>query len=170
MPISVRVRFEVFKRDNFQCRYCGQSSPSVILEADHVVPVCEGGGDDLINLVTSCWSCNRGKSGVPLTEIITGEDPHDRAILLLERERQLREYNEVLRVVNERVEAELECLTDMWPTRLRGAELSGLRNAVEKYPQEMIYRAITLAIENGKTTGLAYVHACLNNWAGKATA
>jgi len=26
-PISKRVRFEVFKRDGFQCQYCGASPP-----------------------------------------------------------------------------------------------------------------------------------------------
>jgi hypothetical protein len=68
MSISKRVRFEIFKRDKFICRYCGKRPPEVVLEADHIVPVCEGGTDDLHNLVTSCFACNRGKAGVSLGE------------------------------------------------------------------------------------------------------
>jgi hypothetical protein len=32
-----------------------------VLECDHVTAVANGGGDDMGNLVTSCWDCNRGK-------------------------------------------------------------------------------------------------------------
>ena len=60
--ISKRVRFEVFKRDNFTCQYCGKSAPQVILEIDHITPVSKGGTNDVTNLVTSCKECNRGKA------------------------------------------------------------------------------------------------------------
>ena len=59
--ISPKLRFEVFKRDSFRCQYCGRSSPEVILEVDHIQPVSEGGENVLVNLVTSCRDCNRGK-------------------------------------------------------------------------------------------------------------
>ena len=62
MAISKKVRFEVFKRDEFTCRYCGQKPPGVVLEVDHVNPRASGGGDEEVNLVTSCFDCNRGKS------------------------------------------------------------------------------------------------------------
>ena len=74
-PLSVRTRFEVLKRDNFTCRYCGRpSGEDVTLEVDHIVPVCEGGTDDPLNLITACWDCNRGKADVPLTRAMTAED------------------------------------------------------------------------------------------------
>lgn len=60
-PLSKKMRFEVFKRDKFTCQYCGRMSPDVILEVYHIKPVAEGGTNDLINLVTSCRDCNRGK-------------------------------------------------------------------------------------------------------------
>lgn len=60
--ISKKVRFEILKRDEFTCQYCGQSAPNVILEVDHVNPRASGGGDEEANLVTSCFNCNRGKS------------------------------------------------------------------------------------------------------------
>ena len=67
MAVSKRKRFEVFKRDGFACQYCGRTPPAVTLEADHIVPVADGGPDDMGNLVTACFDCNRGKSDVPLS-------------------------------------------------------------------------------------------------------
>lgn len=67
-PIPKSVRFEVFKRDKFKCQYCGSSAPDVILEVDHIKPVSKGGTDDLLNLVTSCRDCNRGKSNRKLSD------------------------------------------------------------------------------------------------------
>ena len=67
-PISKKIRFEVFKRDSFRCQYCGRSAPDVILEVDHIVPVAEGGKNDVMNLITSCRDCNRGKGKHLLTK------------------------------------------------------------------------------------------------------
>ena len=61
MAISKKTRFEVFKRDKFTCQYCGESAPEVVLEVYHIQPVSKGGDDDMLNLVTSCFDCNRGK-------------------------------------------------------------------------------------------------------------
>ena len=60
--LSKSVRFEVFKRDSFTCQYCGKSAPDVVLEVDHIIPVSKGGDNDISNLITSCFECNRGKS------------------------------------------------------------------------------------------------------------
>lgn len=66
--ISKKVRFEVFKRDNFTCQYCGKKAPDVILHIDHINPVSKGGDNSIINLVTSCECCNSGKSDVVLSD------------------------------------------------------------------------------------------------------
>lgn len=60
--LSNKIRFEVFKRDGFKCQYCGKSAPDVVLNADHISPVAKGGKNDLLNLITSCFECNSGKS------------------------------------------------------------------------------------------------------------
>ena len=67
-PISKRTRFEVFKRDGFKCNYCGRSAPDVILEVDHMNPIDNDGTNDLFNLTTSCFDCNRGKSKIKLSD------------------------------------------------------------------------------------------------------
>jgi len=43
--------------------------PKVPLEVDHVVPVSKGGKNDMANLITACFDCNRGKSNVDLSSV-----------------------------------------------------------------------------------------------------
>ncbi|MPY47083.1 HNH endonuclease [Streptomyces acidicola] len=62
MAVSKRLRYEIFRRDNHTCRYCGASAPLVPLRVDHVTPVALGGTDKADNLVTACEPCNSGKS------------------------------------------------------------------------------------------------------------
>jgi hypothetical protein len=62
MAVSKRLRYEILRRDNHACRYCGASAPNVPLRVDHVTPVALGGTDEPSNLVTSCEPCNSGKS------------------------------------------------------------------------------------------------------------
>lgn len=60
--ISPRLRFKVFKRDGYRCQICGRSAQDgAVLELDHKVAVARGGTDDLLNLWTLCFECNRGK-------------------------------------------------------------------------------------------------------------
>jgi len=66
--LSKTVRFSVFKRNSFACRYCGATAPNVQLHVDHVVPVADGGRDDFDNLVTACAACNFGKGARNLAD------------------------------------------------------------------------------------------------------
>ena len=61
MAVSKSLRFDVLRRDEYRCRYCGAKAPHVALEVDHVIPRSRGGEDTLDNLVAACFSCNRGK-------------------------------------------------------------------------------------------------------------
>ena len=161
MALSVRTRFEVFKRDDFTCRYCGKKSPEVILEVDHIVARADGGSDDPMNLATSCWACNSGKSSVPLNQIITGEDPHDKAMELLERERQLREYSHVLNESRMRREADATNITIYWrdnaESHVTDREYTWLLNELCRTPSARIVEAMDIAIIKGKTRDLRYV-------------
>jgi hypothetical protein len=62
MPVSQRLRYEVLRRDNHACRYCGATAPDAKLHVDHVIPQALGGSDHPTNLVTSCQPCNTGKT------------------------------------------------------------------------------------------------------------
>lgn len=90
--IKKSVRFEVLKRDSFTCQYCGAKAPDVLLEVDHIIPVAEGGTDDVINLITSCRDCNRGKGKRQLTDdsVITKQRKQ------LDDMNELREQTEML--------------------------------------------------------------------------
>lgn len=73
MAVSKRLRFEILRRDNHQCRYCGAAAPDVKLTIDHVVPTALGGSDEPSNLVAACGDCNAGKSSVPAdAQIVDG--------------------------------------------------------------------------------------------------
>lgn len=82
--IKKSVRFEVFKRDNFTCQYCGGKAPDVVLHVDHISPVAGGGDNDIMNLITSCEPCNLGKGAKPLD---------DNSVIVKQRA-QLEELNE----------------------------------------------------------------------------
>lgn len=62
MAVGKRLRYEVLRRDNHACRYCGATAPGAELTIDHVVPTALGGTDEPSNLVAACRDCNAGKS------------------------------------------------------------------------------------------------------------
>ena len=61
MAVSTRTRFEIFKRDNYRCHYCGATPLQSALHIDHVVATANGGTDDPSNLITACKDCNLRK-------------------------------------------------------------------------------------------------------------
>lgn len=65
MAVSRSLRFQILRRDNHACKYCGRTAPEVKLTVDHVVPETLGGSDQPSNLVTACSDCNGGKSATP---------------------------------------------------------------------------------------------------------
>lgn len=114
MSISVRTRFEVFKRDRFTCAYCGRTPPEVLLHVDHVVPRAAGGSDDIANLVTSCDTCNLGKGPRMLEE---GTAPVvGKATLgqLEERIEQAKAYMALLTESGVLADRQLQMVVDAW--------------------------------------------------------
>ena len=87
--ISKKTRFEVFKRDKFTCQFCGNEAPNVILEIDHLKPVINGGDNNLLNLITSCFACNRGKSKNELNDNSVIKKQINQLKLLEEKRQQL---------------------------------------------------------------------------------
>lgn len=92
--ISKKLRFDIFKRDEFVCQYCGSHPPSAILHVDHIHPVKEGGTNCNDNLITSCSLCNLGKSANLLTNVPISLK--DKAILIKESELQIKEYSKII--------------------------------------------------------------------------
>lgn len=61
-PFTKSIRHEVFKRDNYKCVECGATKENTVLHIDHIIPVSQGGTDELDNLQTLCETCNLAKS------------------------------------------------------------------------------------------------------------
>jgi len=58
---SMRNFKRVFKRDSYQCQYCGykpRSKDYIPLHIDHIFPHVSGGNNEMSNLVVACMDCN----------------------------------------------------------------------------------------------------------------
>lgn len=56
-------RRNLFRRDEYQCQYCGCKPQSSDLTIDHVNPRSQGGGSSWENCVLACIKCNTRKGG-----------------------------------------------------------------------------------------------------------
>ena len=71
MPKAI-PRFQILKRDDFRCVYCGKRATDVELHIDHVIPRSRGGTNDTWNLVACCIPCNMSKgTDLPTDEIMS---------------------------------------------------------------------------------------------------
>ena len=102
--LSKKTRFDVFKRDQFACQYCGAHPPSVLLHVDHIVAVAAGGLNSIDNLVTACEPCNLGKGARPLQ--VAPQTLADKATATQEREAQLLGYQAIFEARRTRIESE----------------------------------------------------------------
>ena len=57
-----RLRARVLARDQGRCQIGGPDCRGVAVEVDHVVPVSEGGLDELDNLQSVCSACHSVKT------------------------------------------------------------------------------------------------------------
>jgi len=75
VPSFIKIEFQkvpltrqnIYKRDNFECVYCGEGNKK-LLTLDHVIPQSKGGPNRWDNLVTACKKCNGEKSDLTLEE------------------------------------------------------------------------------------------------------
>jgi CRISPR/Cas system Type II protein with McrA/HNH and RuvC-like nuclease domain len=110
--ISKKLRFEIFKRDGFQCAYCGQSPPIVVLEVDHIEPKSKGGQDHINNYITACFDCNRGKKNIPLDKI--APQLQQNLEVLREKEEQLKEYRKFVVKIEKRINGDIDEINNLY--------------------------------------------------------
>lgn len=60
--VSESISRKVMRRDHRQCQIGGPGCAGKATEVDHILPVSEGGTDDLANLRAVCAPCHRVKS------------------------------------------------------------------------------------------------------------
>ena len=63
------TRANIFKRDHYQCQYCGCKPGTQELTIDHIIPKSLGGKTTWENCVLCCVSCNSLKGSKLLNEI-----------------------------------------------------------------------------------------------------
>lgn len=159
--ISKGLRFDVFQRDEHTCQYCGRSAPDVELELDHIHPVAEGGTDDLDNLTTSCFDCNRGKSA-KIIELNTGGQTQE------ERRQSLKEKRKaILLEKQERLEEVLVYWANARGRQrisLSDYDRTGILRMLETYEIQWIKDAIDIAVKTNPSNYVKYVFGILRRW------
>lgn len=113
-----RVRYEILRRDNHTCRYCGAKAPDVQLTIDHVMPLALGGASTPDNGVTACMDCNTGKSSTPAdAPLVEDVREHDLAFRKSVRDNLLR-ITEDETADDDVIDAWAEKFVDYWCTNL----------------------------------------------------
>ena len=149
MSLSKTLRFEIFKRDQFTCRYCGQNPPAVILEIDHVNPLSKGGDDERDNLITACFDCNRGKGARELGDVT--KPLSETADEIREREEQVQGYGRLLRSAKRRQERDISKIEAVFADAFEGYTFKPRfrttirRNFLSRLPVEELVDAMQLA-------------------------
>lgn len=122
MPTPKKNRFEVFKRDGFQCAYCGRKVPAVVLEVDHIVPLSAGGQDTLDNKITACFDCNRGKGKRELSQC--PESISEKMESIREREEQYRALSSLQKRIKARENREVNLVEKVFSGTFPGHSFS----------------------------------------------
>jgi hypothetical protein len=142
-------RFKVFQRDGFTCQYCGGKVPSVILEVDHIIPKAKGGADDIDNLITSCFECNRGKRDRSLDNV--PPKISENLINIPERRKQLKEFyqfqEEKIEFYSNQLERIKNYWAELWPRywRLDRRKICGLKGFIKEFDYFEIEEALDIA-------------------------
>lgn len=71
--IPFKVRKLVFETGDWRCFYCYIDLNTLIpaeRTIDHIIPVYEGGDNNLYNLIPSCKSCNSARGGLTTLEYV----------------------------------------------------------------------------------------------------
>lgn len=127
-PIPKRLRFEVLRRDNHACRYCGAAAPDVQLVVDHVVPVVLGGTNEPSNLVTACRDCNTGKSSSAPDSALVADVQQD----ALRWARAMSWATELQLEDGQRINDSIDLMDDEWSKWTYGDGRSGDRKGVPR--------------------------------------
>ena len=132
----------------------------MILEVDHIVPVAEGGKNDMLNLITSCRDCNRGKSKTKLSDTTT----IDRQRQQLEDLNAIREQTEMLiewkRGLMQIEETQVDAIGSLFHSEY-GANLtdSGRKNTkalIRRFGFAEVYEATEIAVGKYEDANYAF--------------
>lgn len=155
--MTKKLRFKIFTRDNFTCKYCGGTPPECTLEVDHIISRKDGGSDDEGNLTTSCFNCNRGKSKKSLNPEVVNKISFKKKIKEIEvKKEQIELYFEFLKkkenldddIVQPFADRWLECSGNEYSLSTHGRKQ--MKPLIKKFSTEHIFKAIGITWENSK--------------------
>jgi hypothetical protein len=168
-PLSKKLRFEVFKRDSFKCQYCGAKPPKVPIEVDHIVPVSNGGKNDELNLITSCFDCNRGKSNNELDIVLdTTISKVEKIKIAQEQYRDIKKLlNKEKKIINEQIDEIESVYSSVFEDFCFSAKFRiSVKNFISKLSFEDVLEAIEISCNkprlNSSTTLTYFCGVCWN--------
>jgi len=149
--ISKKLRFEVFKRDSFTCQYCGKSAPEVVLEVDHINPVKNNGDNNILNLVTSCMDCNRGRGAKELSDNTVLKAEKEQLKNLEEKRSQMKmliKWKEGLKELEyEQVEQIGLLINEYLQVFLNNVGEEMIRKLIKKHGFNIVYDSVEASVE-----------------------
>lgn len=162
--IRPQDRFEILQRDGFTCRYCGCQPPATELQIDHMVPVCKGGTNSLLNLITSCRLCNAGKNTktadrvpIPLETIMATRD-------LAEAEREMaKAIKALVKAKKSKVQAVVELIATSWGESYANiSNTNHVMGLVDEFGPELVDQWMSSAFRKNitETAMIQYVYGC----------
>jgi hypothetical protein len=86
------------------------------------VPVSKRGGNNIDNLYTACFDCNRGKSNTELST--TTKTIEEKLVILREKELQYTEFKKFNDKINQRINADIREVEDIYSSIFAGWEFS----------------------------------------------
>lgn len=171
IPLTKSLRFRIFRRDGFQCQYCGRVPPDAVLRVDHIVPVADGGTNDEDNLTTACHDCNAGKGRTPLATPLTPIDADLRFLETQQRLAELRRYQESKAALESEMAPILDGLKDFWCSRVSPSwapTQDDFRYLLDDHDPGDVEKAIWIASRRTKgrqpSDSWSYTLAILRNW------
>lgn len=167
IALSTKTRFDVFKRDQFVCQYCGAHPPGAVLHVDHIVPVAGGGTNDEDNLITACDHCNFGKGARPLSDI--PKSLNQKAADVAECEEQIRGYAEVMQAKRERIENDCKIVARMFADQyvrddIRPEWFSSIKRFIKQLGLDETIEAMEIALSRDATEYQCFKYFCGVCW------
>lgn len=169
--ISPSLRWSIFARDGFTCRYCGAQAgqEGVELAADHVVSVAEGGAHTYDNLITACQKCNGGKGARSLAAAPTSREVIRR---INDNATSLRDQAQAIAAAlaaNKQVEREiinLKCgAYEAQQTQLASGEIAHVASLLKAYGADRVLEWYGSAYQHGVPAhrAIRYVYGCVRH-------
>lgn len=150
--ISKKVRFEIFKRDNFQCQYCGRYAPEVILEIDHITPIKHKGKTENINLITACFDCNHGKGARELSDSQILTQQRDQLKELNTRKEQMQMVIKwkrgLLKLEDDQINEIEKVILEPYARSLTDTGRNNLRKTIKRYGFSETYESSLISLSN----------------------